>query len=151
MELSKKTTKKRTKSQLERLAKAQRIRRKEKKEEYEELADKCSKLTLENEQLRMELDQQNQINKIHQVVFNNTVNLIQSLPHNSPYRRPLLFWFTKNLTMEEALGSYGISKRSYNRILEEEDSEVVARKICYWCEERKDYTTAKGGNHKNFG
>ena len=126
MELPKKTPKKRTKSQLERLAKAQRIRRKERKEEYEELADKYSKLTLENEQLRMELDQQKQINKIHQIVFNNTINLIQSLPHNSPYRRPLLFWFTKNLTMEEVLDSYGISKRSYNRLLE--DSEVVARK-----------------------
>ena len=110
MEIPKKTPKKRTKSQLERLANAQRIKRKKRKEEYEELAEKYSKLNLENEQLRIELDQQNQINKIHQIVFNNTINLIQSLPHNSPYRRPLLFWFTKNLTMEEALDSYGISK-----------------------------------------
>ena len=75
--------------------------------------------------LQLELDYSNHVLL---PIFNNTKHLISSLPHNSPYRRPLLYWFTKNLSIEDAMATYLISKRTYNRIIEEEDSEVVSHK-----------------------
>jgi hypothetical protein len=40
----------------------------------------------------------------------------------------LIFWFTKGLSMEDSMTVYGISKRTYNRVLEQEDPEIVSRK-----------------------
>lgn len=133
-----KSPKRKTISQQKSNLEAQNMRNKKKKEEFEVLKKSCLELslqvdeleeslwnlTLENEQLKLEI----QKHKVHQTVFNNTLNLIQTLPHNSPYRRPLLFWFTKDITMEEAISSYGVSKRTYNRVLEQEDPEIVSRK-----------------------
>lgn len=133
---------KKRKYQLERNATKQSLFREKKKNEFEQLKKKCEQLALqveqleeseqnlilENVQIKLDLEHQNQVNQINQTVFTNTAKLIQSLPHNSPYRRPLLFWFTKDLPMEVALNCYGISKRTYNRIVEQEDPEVVTRK-----------------------
>jgi hypothetical protein len=66
--------------------------------------------------------------QIAQTVFTNTVSLIQFPPHNSSYRRLFLFWFTKGLSLDDSIECYGISKRTYNRLVEQKDSEIVARK-----------------------
>ncbi len=127
--------KKRTKSQLAHYAEYQRDKRKQKKEDLERLEKENSLLSAELqkqklmvEQLEQKLSQQVKLHQIAQTVFENTIDLIQSLPHNSPYRRPLLFWFTKGLSMDDSMTIYGISKRTYNRLVEQKDPEIVARK-----------------------
>ena len=97
-------------------------------EENSLLSAELQKQKLIIEQLEQKLSQQVKFHQISQTVFENTINLIQSLPHNSPYRRPLLFWFTKNLSIDDSMTVYGISKRIYNRLIEQKDSEIVARK-----------------------
>jgi predicted RNase H-like nuclease (RuvC/YqgF family) len=75
--------------------KYQRNKRKQRKEDLERLEKENSlllaevqKLKLIIEQLKQKLSQQI---KASQIVFENTVNLIQFLPHNSPYKRPFLY------------------------------------------------------------
>ena len=76
--------------------------------------------------LQLELDYSNYVLI---PLFNHTKHLISSLPHNNPYCRPLLYWFTKNLSIEDAMTTYLISKRTYNQIIEEKYSEIVS--FCY--------------------
>ena len=98
------------------------------KEENSLLSAKLHKQKLIIEQLEQKLSQQVKFHQISQTVFENTIDLIQFLPHNSSYRKPLLFWFTKNLSIDDSMTVYEISKRTYNRLIEQKDSGIVARK-----------------------
>jgi hypothetical protein len=103
--------------------------------ENEQLKLELKQKSLENKQMKEELEEQlleneylrkeQQLNKI---IFNNTINLIQSLPFNSSYKRPLLFWFIKDLSMQEAMDCYQISQRTYQKLLDEENPELIAKK-----------------------
>ena len=66
--------------------------------------------------------------ELYTTISKNTKDLISILPQNSPFRRPLLFWFTKNLSSSTCLDFYGISQHTYNRLHEEEDVQVLQRK-----------------------
>ena len=116
--------KKRNKSQLTHYAEYQRDRRQQKKEDLKRLEKENALLSIELqkqklmvEELKQKLLQQVKLYQITQTVFMNTVRLIQSLPHNSSYRRPLLFWFTKGLSLDDSMTCYGISKRTYSRLV----------------------------------
>jgi hypothetical protein len=92
-----------------------------KKEDLERLEEKNALLSTELQKQKLMVEQLLQQVKSYQIVqtvFTNTVSLIQFLPHNSSYRRLLLFWFTKGLLLDDSMEYYEISKRIYNRLVE---------------------------------
>ena len=55
--------------------------------------------------IQLELEQTH----INQQIVDNTVDLVSQLPSNSPIRRPLLGFFTQELSQDQAKRIYGIS------------------------------------------
>jgi hypothetical protein len=53
-------------------------------------------------------------------IVSNTSNLIVELPYNSPFHRPLLFFFTNGLSFKEAKEFYSISKRTFGRVQQDD-------------------------------
>jgi hypothetical protein len=103
----------------------------EKEREFGRLEEENVLLSTELQKQKLiveQLLQQMKSYQIAQTVFTNTVSLIQFLPYNSSYRRLFLFWFTKGLSLNNSMECYGISKRTYNRLVEQKNSEIVARK-----------------------
>jgi hypothetical protein len=66
--------------------------------------------------------------EIKQQVVDNTLDLISQLPPRSPFRRPLLSFFFQGLSQEEAQRIYGVSARTYGRVLEENGSILVEQR-----------------------
>ena len=65
---------------------------------------------------------------VKQQIVNNTLDLISKLPPRSPIRRPLLSFFLQGLSEEQAQNIYGISDRTYKRVLDEDGSILVELK-----------------------
>ena len=70
-----------------------------------------------------------------------SVYYTQHLPKNPYIEDHCFFGLQKNLSMEKSLDLYNISKRTYNRILKEENSEITTRK--YAIEVKKERITQK--------
>lgn len=60
---------------------------------------------------------------LEQAIAENVCLLIKSLPHNSPLRRPLLACVLKGLSEKEAMDYFSLSKRTYARIISENNEE----------------------------
>lgn len=101
------------------------------KNEMEQLIAQNTQL-MENiqykESMEVEWSKRMEIGKINQIIMNNTVSLIQQLPHNSPYRRPFLFFLLQDVQMEQAISIYGLSERSYRRIQMEQGTTLTEQK-----------------------
>jgi hypothetical protein len=143
---------KRTRKQLKENNEAQKLRNQNNKQRLEDLVNYSKILEDENAALKsrllaatteigklnvelLHLQKENELLKsqqenyqIFQTITSNTKDLIESLPFNSPYRRPLLFWFFKKLSFEDGGLIYNISRRTWLRIIEGKDQEIVSRK-----------------------
>jgi chromosome segregation ATPase len=59
----------------------------------------------------LELEKQVEIGKVNQMVVNNTTSLVSQLPYNSPFRRPLIFFFIQGLSKNK-LSNFMTSQNS---------------------------------------
>ena len=98
----------------------ERNRRKKEKLWKENVKEKLDNLEKINDQLR-------DILQFYQKIVENYKQLISQLPQNSPFRRSLLFWFSKDVSVQSFCELFGISQHTYNR-LSEEDSKVLQTK-----------------------
>ena len=98
----------------------ERNRKKKEKLWKENVKEKLDNLEKINDQLR-------DILQFYQKIVENCKLLITQLPQNSSFRRPLLFWFSKDVPVQSFCELFGISQRTYNR-LSEEDSKVLQTK-----------------------
>ena len=98
----------------------ERNRRKKEKLWKENVKEKLDNLEKINGQLR-------DILQLYQKIVENCKQLIAQLPQNSSFRRPLLFWFSKDVPVQSFCELFGISQCTYNR-LSEEDSKVLQTK-----------------------
>ena len=80
---------------------------------------------VETNQRRTERD------KLHEIIVSNTKSLIKQLPQNSPYHRPLQYFFFQGLSKEEALEIYGTSRLSYFRALNGGGSVLLDQKYAH--------------------
>ena len=74
-------------------------------------------------------------NKMHEFgmetkgkIVNNCRRLLNDLPPNSPYRRPILAYLMEGLEQQKALEVFQISPRTYRRIKEEDGNSLVETK-----------------------
>jgi transposase len=106
---------------LEKRLKQMETRSMELEERNMELESKMVNLmeTLQTEMEKAEVKQQ---------VVDNTLHLVSQLPQNSPYRRPLLSFFFQGLSQEDAQNIYGISTRTYKRVMNEDGNVLVEQK-----------------------
>ena len=74
--------------------------------------------------IQLELEQTH----INQQIVDNTVDLVSQLPSNSPIRRPLLGFFTQELSQDQAKRIYGISDRTYRRVMKGNGSILTEQK-----------------------
>jgi hypothetical protein len=86
--------------------------------------------TVESEKVQMELEYHRMTTKskqeiVNSAIVNNSKVLIDQLPQNSPFRCPLLFFLLQGLSSEEAIGVYGISQRTFGRVMEDNGSTLV--------------------------
>ena len=98
----------------------ERNRRKKEKLWKENVKEKLDNLEKINDQLR-------DILQLYQKNVENCKQLIAQLPQNSSFRRPLLFWFSKDVPVQSFCELFGISQHTYNR-LSEENSKVLQTK-----------------------
>ncbi len=61
-------------------------------------------------------------------IVDNCKNLINNLPPNSPYRRPLLVYLIKGLEMRKVIEVFQILERSYWRILRDTENTLIETK-----------------------
>jgi hypothetical protein len=99
---------------------------------YKQLENQNQKFSLdlhmmESEKIQMELEK-NHSDNINQTIVNNSKILIKQLPPNSLFTRPLLHFLLQGLSCEQTVDLYGISKRSYGRIVEESGSTLINQK-----------------------
>jgi hypothetical protein len=101
-------------------------------EEKRSLEVELGKARLQIDQLKHELDKLdgtltgiwNRL-KIVDKIAENGARLVQDLPPNSPFRRPLLAYLTAGLETQPALEFFGISLRTFNRIKEDSTNSLL--------------------------
>lgn len=81
--------------------------------------------------------------KFSETIVQNTKQLISELPFNSPFRRPLLFFFLQNIDKEYGIELYKISNRTYDRVMEDDGTTLVEQKYAINVERERISETQK--------
>lgn len=117
-------------------------------EERNGLVEQVKQLAVVVEQLKVELDGKNKLLlelkaelDLVSTVAQNSKRLVEDLAPNSPYRRPLLAYLMDGLEIQTALQYFGVSKRSYSRIMQENGNTLVETK--YTVNVQRDRVTAE--------